>query len=329
MSKVRWGVLSTADIGLKKVIPAMQQAANLEVVAICSRNQAKAEQAAQELGIPKALGSYEALLGDPDIDAVYIPLPNHMHVPWSKEALRAGKHVLCEKPIALTTAEAQELVDEAAKHPSLKIMEAFMYRHHPQWIEAKKLVDSGGVGDPWTIQSFFSYFNREAHNIRNKPEAGGGAMMDIGCYNISLSRFLFNAEPDKVLGVVDRDPDFGTDRMFTGIMTFGNRTSSFTCATQLEGYQRVNVLGPGGKVEIMIPFNAPPDEPCIVHHQQGDEITVYEHPVCDQYTVQGELMSQAILDDTPVPTPLADGVANMRVLEALMRSADKGGWVAL
>ncbi len=329
MRKVRWGVLSTADIGLTKVIPAMLTAGRVQVEAIASRSLEGAREAAANLGIPKAYGSYEALLADPEIDAVYIPLPNHLHVPWSVKALRAGKHVLCEKPIGLSSLEAEELLAEAAAHPHLKIMEAFMYRQHPQWVEAARLARNGALGEVRTIQSFFSYFNVDGSNIRNKAEIGGGAMMDIGCYCISLSRFLFEAEPRRVCGIVDNDPVFGVDRMFTGMMDFGGRTSQFTCSTQLAPYQRVNVLGTEGRIEIMIPFNAPPHEPCVMLRQTGEDVQTLTFDVCDQYAVQADLLSKAILEDGPVPTPLRDALANMRVHEAFMRSAETGGWASL
>lgn len=324
MSKVRWGVLSTALIATEKVIPAMQQGACSRIEAIASRSEQKARIAAARLGIAKAYGSYEALLADPEIDAVYNPLPNHLHVEWSIKALAAGKHVLCEKPIGLTSAEGERLLAAASEHPRLKIMEAFMYRHHPQWQRAKQLVDSGGIGELRTIQSFFSYFNRDPENIRNQAASGGGSLMDIGCYSISLSRFLFQAEPERVFGVIEYDPQFQTDRLATGILDFGDLgTSSFTCSTQLVPYQRVNIFGTEGRVEIEIPFNAPPDQPCRMWHQRGEEIEEIIFDICDQYTIQGDLLSRAILDDTPVPTPLADAVANMRVIEALIASAKK------
>ena len=262
MEKLRFGIISTAKIGTQKVIPAMQQGDRTAVVAIASRNLASAEAAANQLGIDRAYGSYEELLADPNVDAIYNPLPNHLHVPWSIKALEAGKHVLCEKPIGLTAAEGQQLVDAAASYPQLKVMEAFMYRHHPQWQRAKSIVDGGGLGELRTIQSFFSYFNKDSQNIRNQKEIGGGALMDIGCYNISLSRFLFAAEPTRVLGLIERDPDFGTDRISSGILEFPNGTSTFTCSTQMCPYQRIHAFGTTGRVEIEIPFNAPPDSPC-------------------------------------------------------------------
>ncbi len=325
--KIRWGVLSTANIGMKKVLPAMQAGKYCDITAIASRNLDKARAAAEKLGIPKAYGSYEELLADSEIDAVYIPLPNHLHMPWSIKALDAGKHVLCEKPIGLTSAEAQELVDAASSHPDLKVMEAFMYRHHPQWQLARRLVTNGKIGELRTIQSFFSYYNADPDNIRNNPAIGGGALMDIGCYEISLSRFIFGAEPRRVFGIIERDPQFQTDRLTSGILDFGNGTSTFTCSMQLTPYQRVNIFGTEGRIEIAIPFNAPPDKPSKMWHQRGDEVEEIVLDICDQYTIQGDLFSRAILNDTDVPTPLSDAVANMKVIEAVVRSAERGCWV--
>jgi predicted dehydrogenase len=327
MRKVRWGVLSTAKIGTEQVIPAMQLGKHCKIAAIASRSLEKAQAAARQLGIPKAYGSYEELLADPDIDAVYNPLPNHLHVPWSIRALNAGKHVLCEKPIGLTAAEAQQLLDTVRRRPQLKVMEAFMYRHHPQWQRARQLVVEGKIGDLRTIQSFFSYYNVDPGNIRNIAETGGGGLMDIGCYSISLSRFIFGTEPQRVCGIMEYDPQFKTDRLTSGILDFGLGTSTFTCSTQSAPYQRVNIFGTEGRVEIEIPFNAPPDQPCKMWHQYGTEVDEIVLDVCNQYTIQGDLFSQAVLNDAEVPTPLEDAVANMRVIEALIRSAKSGTWV--
>jgi len=327
MNKVRWGVLSTAKIGITTVIPAMQLGEYCDIVAIASRKLQKAQAAARQLGIPKAYGSYEELLAAPDIDAVYIPLPNHLHVPWSIKALNAGKHVLCEKPLGLNVAQAEELLAAAKKHPQLKVMEAFMYRHHPQWQSARQLVVEGRIGKLRTIHSFFSYYNADPRNIRNTAEVGGGGLMDIGCYCVSLSRFLFGSEPQRVCGTMGYDPRFKTDRLTSGILDFSNGTATFTCSTQLSPYQRVNIFGTEGRVEIEIPFNAPPDRPCKMWHQRGAEIEEIALEVCNQYTIQGDLFSQAVLHDTEVPTPLEDAVANMRVIEALIGSAKSGIWV--
>ena len=326
-NRIRWGILSTAKIGTVQVIPAMQQGEHCEISAIASRTLDQAEQTAAELGIPRAYGSYEELLADPDIDAIYNPLPNHRHVPWSIKAIEAGKHVLCEKPIGLSSSEGQQLVDCAAAHPELKVMEAFMYRHHPQWQLARKLVTDGTIGELRTIQSFFSYFNDDPQNIRNQSEIGGGGLMDIGCYPISLSRFIFGEEPQRVSGIVEYDSELGTDRLASATLDFGRGTSTFTCSTQLNPYQRVHIHGTQGRVEIEIPFNAPIDRPCRVWHQTGADIAEVKLDLCNQYSIQGDLFSLAILNNTAVPTPLTDAVANMKVIEAIVESNRSGAWV--
>jgi predicted dehydrogenase len=237
--------------------------------------------------------------------------------------LEKGKHVLCEKPIGLNIAEAEKLLEAAKKQPKLKIMEAFMYRHHPQWQRARQIVVEGGIGELRTIQSFFSYYNTDPSNIRNKADMGGGGLMDIGCYCISMSRFIFGTEPARVYGIIEYDPQFGVDCLVSGVMDFGPGTSTFTCGTQLDPYQRVNIVGTEGRVEIEIPFNAPPDEPCRMWHQRKSEIEEIMLEVCDQYTIQADAFSKAVLDDTEVPTPLEDAVANMRVIEALKSGATR------
>jgi predicted dehydrogenase len=249
-----------------------------------------------------------------------------MHVPWTIKALAAGKHVLCEKPIALTAAEANELLQKVKKYPHLKVMEAFMYRHHPQWLQAIDLINDGGIGTVKTVHSFFSYYNDDPENIRNMADIGGGGLMDIGCYCISLARLIFNAEPQRVIGKIEFDPEFKTDRLCSGILDFGQGTSTFTCSTQLVPYQRVNIFGTKGRIEIEIPFNAPPDQPCRMLHQYQDKIEEIELEICNQYTIQGDLFSLAVLNDKKVPTPLEDAVANMKVLEAIVQSADRESW---
>jgi predicted dehydrogenase len=328
MEKVRWGVLGTARIGTAKVIPAMQRGKACQVDAIASRDLVRAQSAAAALHIPRVHGSYEDLLADPEIDAVYNPLPNHLHVPWSIKALQAGKHVLCEKPIGLSSAEAQTLVDEAKRRPRLKVMEGFMYRFHPQWRLANQLVGEGKIGELRTIHSFFSYSNLDPNNIRNMAELGGGGLMDIGCYNISLSRFVFGREPQRVCGIVEFDPKFKTDRLASAILDFGIGTSTFTCSTQLAPYQRVNIFGTEGRIEIEIPFNTPSDRVTKLWHQRGARIEEIVLDPCDQYTLQGDAFSLTILNDTPVSTPIEDAAANMRAIEAILVSAKSGRWIS-
>jgi predicted dehydrogenase len=330
MSKIRWGVLSTAKIGREKVIPATQRSKFGAVTAIASRDLSRAKATAAELSIEKAYGSYQELLSDRNIDAVYIPLPNHLHVPWSQRALKAGKHVLCEKPIGLSVAEAEKLAGAAAAHPKLKIMEAFMYRFHPQWLTARRLVREGHIGKLRTVHTFFSYFNDDPANIRNQRDIGGGALMDIGCYPISLSRFIFDAEPERVLGQIERDPNTQVDRLTSGVLEFFQGTSTFTCATQLVPYQRVNIYGTTGRIEIEIPFNAPSDVPCRLWVQTtnktGTKVEEIRMEVCDQYMLQADAFATAIMEDTTVPTPLADAVSNMVVIERVVSSAKNNAW---
>lgn len=329
MKKIRWGILSTARIGTGKVIPAIQAGEFCEVTAIASRNKEQAEAAAAKLNIPVAHGSYEALLNDPNIDAIYIPLPNHLHVEWSIKALQAGKHVLCEKPIGLSVAEAEKLLVASKQYPQLKIMEAFVYRFNPQWILAKKMVDEEKIGKLETIQSFFSFTTLDPADIRNQKEMGGGGIMDIGCYCISLSRFLFEREPIGIFGKATFDAAWGVDRIASGIMDFGTGTSTFTCSTQLIPYQRVNIIGLQGRIEIEIPFNAPPDKPnrMWLHTIDGAEEILF--PVADQYTFEADNFAKAILNNEPVPTPLEDAVNNMKVIEAFFKSAKEEKFVAM
>ncbi len=327
MHRVRWGVLSTARIGVERVIPAMQAGEHCEVVAIASRSLEKARGAAQRLGIPTAYGSYEALLADPDVEAVYNPLPNHLHVPWSIRALEAGKHVLCEKPLAVSAEDAQRLLDVARGHPHLKVMEAFMYRHHPQWQRARQLVAEGQIGEVRTIQSFFSFTLKDPGDIRNVRAFGGGALLDVGCYCISQSRFIFGAEPQRVLGLVERDPESGVDRLTSGILDFGVGSATFTCSIRAASHQRVNIVGTEGRIELEEPFSAPTDRPIRIWLHRGAKVEEIGFDVCDHYRIECDLFAQAVLNDAAVPTPLEDGVANMRVIDAIFRSADEGTWV--
>ncbi len=329
MKKVRWGIISTAKIGMEHVTPAMQRGDYSEVTAIASRQLAAAQEAAKTLGIPKAYGSYEAMLADPDIDAVYNPLPNHLHVPLSIQALEAGKHVLCEKPIAMDTAEAKTLLAAAKKYPHLKVMEAFMYRHHPQWQTAKRLVEAGKIGELRTINTLFAYYNVDPTNVRNMAGIGGGGLMDIGCYASSVPRFIFGEAPTRLVGLVEFAPAFQIDRLASAILDFGRGTATFTVSTQLIPYQRVNIFGTTGRIEVEIPFNAPNDRPCKLWLQQGRDIEEFTFDIVDHYTLQGDLFSQAILNDTPVFTPLEDAVANMKVIDAVFASPKSGGWVSL
>jgi predicted dehydrogenase len=331
-NKLRWGVLGTARIATKKVIPAMQRGAWSTVDAIASRDAGRAEAAARELGIPKYFGSYEGLLADPDLDAVYIPLPNHMHVEWTSRAAAAGKHVLCEKPIALTAADAGHLL-AVRDRAGVLIQEAVMVRTHPQWLHARDLARSGRIGEVRSIVGYFSFFNDDPANIRNIKSYGGGGILDIGCYLVNTARMIFEGEPRRVCALAEENPATGVDWMASMILDFDGRHAAGTCSTQLAHGQRITIAGTIGRIEIEIPFNAPPDRPCRIFVEDAppgavpDRLTI-EFETCDQYTIQGDLFSRAVLDRTSAPYPLEDSLANMRVIDALFRSGRSGGWEA-
>ena len=330
MQTIRWGVLGVANIAVKKVIPGMKNCTRSKVVAIASRDLARARSAADQLGIERAYGTYEDLLADKQVDAIYNPLPNHLHVPWSVKSAEAGKHVLCEKPIALSVEETKQLI-AVRDRTKVKIGEAFMVRTHPEWLRARELVQTGAVGELRSIVSVFSYFNRDPANIRNVPEYGGGAVMDIGCYPITMSRFLFGREPSRVAAVVDCDPEMQTDRLSSALLDFAPGQALFTCATQLVPYQRMQIFGTKARIELEIPYNIPPDHPSKIFTDDGSKLAdesarVEEFPTLDQYALQADAFSKAIEENTEVPVPLEDALANMRVIEAVLRSGKSGNW---
>jgi predicted dehydrogenase len=330
MEKIKWGILSTARIGLKQVIPALQRGDCSEVVAIGSRSRDRAEVAAASLGIGKAYGSYEELLADPDVDAIYNPLPNNMHLEWSVKAMEAGKHLLCEKPLGLSVAEVEEMIRVRDLY-GVKAGEAFMVKSNPQWIETRERVRRGEVGELRLVQGTFSYYNVDPSNIRNIPELGGGGIWDIGCYCVTMSRYLFDQEPVRLVATLEIDPEMKTDRLGSVIMEFTGGQALFAVSTQLVPYQRVHVLGTDGHLEVKIPFNAPNDRPCSVAQDRGsillDEITIHEYPVTDQYTLMGDAFSKAVMEDGEVPVPLEDALSNTKVLTAIFDSAKRGQWV--
>lgn len=331
--KIRWGVLSTANIGVKKVIPGMQAGQFCSVTAIASRDVARARTAAAKLGIEKAYGSYEELLADPEIDAVYIPLPNPLHVPWSAKAAEAGKHVLCEKPLSMNVAEARTLLAVRAR-TGVKMGEAFMIRSFTQWLRLGELIRAGRIGELRSVMAHFSYFNVDASNIRNQVEAGGGALYDIGCYCIQAARCGFGNQPTRVAGLIDRDPKWHTDRLTSALLDFPGGHAVFTCSTQEVPYQRAQFVGTKGRIELEIPFNAFKDRPArMLIDETGDligsGIVTEEFPIADQYTMQGDAFSKAILENTEVPVPLEDAIQNMAVIDAIFRSAETGGWASV
>lgn len=328
--KIRWGILGAANIAVKKVIPAMRLGKYTEIMAIASRNSDKARRIAGDFNIPKFYGTYEELLADAEIEAVYNPLPNNLHVEWTIKAAEAGKHVLCEKPIALTANEAKKLI-EARDRTGVKIQEAFMVRSHPQWLAVRDLIENNRIGKLQAIHGFFSYFNADAANIRNKPETGGGALMDIGCYCINLSRFVLGEEPRSVAALVERDPDFGTDKLTTAILDFSSCHAAFTCGTQLVPFQRMQFFGARGRIEVEIPFNIPPDKATRIFVDDGSDlfganIETIEIAAADQYTIQGDLFSGVIMNDSKPVISLEDSVKNMAVIDAIFSAAESGKW---
>ena len=332
MKKVVWGVLSTARIGREKVIPAMQAASLCEMHAIASRSLARAQHTAGALGIPVAYGSYEELFADPAIEAIYNPLPNDQHVALTLQAARAGKHVLCEKPLALDADQAAQLREVATR---VHIMEAFMVRFHPQWAHVRERVRCGDLGAVRSIQTWFSYFNKQADNIRNHVDQGGGALYDIGCYAVVTARYLFECEPQRVIALVDRDPQFGTDRTISALLDFGSgRRLVFTASTQSVPYQRVQVIGERKRIEVRIPFNATPGKGMEVLTDDGSAldgsgIRSETMAACDQYGLQGDAFARAIRTQTPLAWGVDDAVANMRVIDALFASEKSGAWVGV
>lgn len=332
MPAVRWGVLGVAGIAVNKVIPAMQRAAGCEVAAIASRDLSRAQRAARDLGVPVAYGSYQALIDDPTIDAIYNPLPNHLHRAWTIAAAERGKHVLCEKPIGMNAREAEDML-VVRDRTGVRIQEAFMVRTHPQWVKTMEICQSGGIGMLRSYVGVFSYYNDDAGNIRNIADAGGGALMDIGCYLLTTSRMVFGEEPSRVMGIVERDATAGVDTLTSMILDFPSGQAIGTCGTRMVPYQRVQVIGTTGRVEIEIPFNAPNDRPCRIWIDRSGDLTgsgieTIEFPVCDQFTIQAERFAVAVRDGGDVIYPLELSVRNMQLIDALFRSAASGRWEA-
>lgn len=328
---IKWGVLGCAGIAAKAVIPAIQSSRLGRVAAIASRDAEKASAMATRFGIEKSYGTYEDLLSDPDIDAIYNPLPNHLHVPMTIRALEQGKPVLCEKPIALNAAQAKELAD-AQKAANLPVAEAFMVRHHPQWKKARAMIAEGRLGDVRAIQTIFAYYLDDPKNVRNQADIGGGGLFDVGCYAVNTARFLFGAEPLRAIALIDRDPIFGTDRLTSGLLAFPEgKQLAFTCSTQLSLAQKVTVIGTRGRLEITIPFNAPADQQTMLIFDDGRDLSgggreeIVIGPV-DQYREQVDAFAEAVLSGTPLETGLDDAIANMKAIDALFRSANSGRW---
>jgi predicted dehydrogenase len=330
IQRVKWGVLGVANIAVRKVIPAMQVGQWSEVTAIASRDLSKAQAAAQQLHIPRAYGSYEELLADTEIEAIYNPLPNNLHVEWTIKALEAGKHVLCEKPIGMNVGEAKQLLQTRDK-TGLKIEEAFMVLTNPQWVAVLDMIEAGKMGEVHSVTGHFSYNNHDLSNIRNIRETGGGGLMDIGCYLIFFSRLVFGAEPKRVVSLIEEHTETKTDILTSALLEFPSGHASFTCGTRMTPYQRVQIVGTGGRIEVQVPVNAPTDLPCKVLVDDGTDlmgsaIQTLEFEPCDQYTIQGDLFSQAIRENKEPILPLEESIKNLAVVEAVFKSAKTGRW---
>jgi predicted dehydrogenase len=329
--KVRWGILGVAGIAIRRVIPAMRACQECEIAAMASRDLAKATNAARQCGIPRAYGSYEELLDDPEIDVIYNPLPNHLHVPWSIRAAEAGKHVLCEKPIGLNAAEARQLID-ARDRARVKIGEAFMVRTHPRWLRVREIIREGRLGELRVVTGWIGYFNRDPRDLRNILEYGGGALLDIGCYPVTLARFVFEQEPERVSALIERDPHMRTDRMTSAMLEFPSGRATFTCSTQIGYSQRMIFFGTKGRIEIDRPVNPRLDEPTTIliddnpADPTGGGLRTENIAPCNQFTIQADLFSKAVRDGGEVPVPLEDSVKNMAVIDALFRAAESGLW---
>ena len=328
-SPLNWGILGAARIATSQVIPALQHGARHGILAIASRDAARAAAAAKALAIPRSYGSYEALLADPEVEAIYNPLPNHLHVPWSIKSMEAGKHVLCEKPIAMNAAEARTLLD-ARQRTGRHVCEAFMVRSHPQWIRARELLTAGRIGTLSLITGHFSYNRRDPNDVRSRVDFGGGVLLDIGCYPITLARWLFDAEPLRASSFIDRDPDMGIDRVTSGIVEFsGGRQLAFTCAGQMVLHQVMQLYGSKGRIQLEIPFNAPHDRAVKMFVDDGRDlvgggIETIEFPAVNQFRLQADRFADAVQGKGEVPVRLEDSIANMEVIDALFRSAESG-----
>ena len=325
MKPVVWGVLSVSAHYRERVHTYVVKSPLVDMRAVASRVRDRADAFAREFGIPRSYGSYEQLLADREVEAVYIPLPNHLHAEWVKKCADAGKHVLCEKPFAMNAREAEEAISYAEKK-GVRVMEAFMYRFHPQWQRAREIVKAGELGRVHSIHTIFAYMLTDPTNIRNILSAGGGAIMDIGCYAVSTSRFLLGREPERVVSLVNRDAIFKTDILSSGVLDFGAAQSVFTVGTQTYSWQKVDVIGSGGEMRVHVPFNAYPDTPL----QVSVSTAVGEREVrtenADQYQRMFEGFSRAVRGEIPVPTPPQDAINNMKVLDALFRSEKSGTW---
>lgn len=326
MEKLRLGVLGCSNHYALRIGTPLKASALVVPYGVASRDPEKAKRYAETWGFEVSYGSYEALLADPKVDFVYIPLPNHLHVEYIKKAADAGKPILCEKPMGLCAREAAEAAEYCLRK-GVPLMEAFMYRFHPQWKRAAEIVKCGELGKVMSTNGFFSYNNTNPQDIRNIAAAGGGGLLDIGCYTVSSARLLMGGEPERVICSLIRDPVYRTDILASGLLDFGGgRVSAFTIGTQLYPYQRVTALGTEGTLSVEVPFNMYGDYPGHVRVVTGIGERLIETEITDQYLAEFDAFAETVIKKTGVPTPVSDAIANMAVLDALAASADSGAW---
>ncbi|MCP1198930.1 Gfo/Idh/MocA family protein [Notoacmeibacter sp. MSK16QG-6] len=326
---LRWGVLSTAKIGREHVIPAICAADDNVLSAVASRDAEAARTLADRFGAPHAFSSYEALLDSDQVDAVYIPLPTAMHVEWAEKSARAGKHVLCEKPIALKASEIDRLI-ATRDETGVLISEAFMVTYHPQWHKVRELIEGGAIGTLRQVDAAFTYFNRDAGNMRNVPELGGGVIPDIAVYPTVTTRFATGKEPQRISATVDFDPGFGTDRYASVRADYGSFEQSFYISTQMAQRQTIAFHGDKGFIELTAPWNSNlyEGDEVRLHNQDHRKTDIFRYTGIDQYRLEIEAFGKAIETGEREPIfSLEDSVKNQRVIDAIYRAGEEGGWV--
>lgn len=324
----RFGILSTANIGINHVIPAIQATDNCVVSAIASRDVKKARKIASRFGAPLSFGSYDELLACDEVDGVYIPLPTSQHVEWSLKAAAAGKHVLCEKPVALKSADIKSLILARDKH-SVQVSEAFMVTYHPQWLKVRQLLSRGAIGNLRQVQASFAYFNVDAKNMRNMVELGGGVIPDIAVYPIVATRFATSVKPEKLCATVEFDPKFKTDRYANVQAKFDTFDLNFYVSTQMGLRQSIVFHGDKGFIELTAPFNSNiyEGDEVRLHNSDHSESRVYRYTGIDQYQLQVEAFARAATGRKQELFSLEDSYSNQRVIDAIYQSAECADWV--
>lgn len=320
--KINWGILGAAAIAKDQLMPAIKQSTNSNLMALASREIEKAKIIAEANNIPKCYGSYDELLNDPQIDAVYIPLPNHLHMEYTIKAIQKGKHVLVEKPICLKSNDVEEIIKVMNDFPQVKVMEAFMYKLHPQWIKVKELITDGAIGKLKFIQSSFSFFDDNPKSIVNTKEYGGGSLYDIGCYPVSVSRFLFDDQPKLICANMEIDPNLGIEVTTNCILEFENGRSQFFSSIRMKDNQNVKIFGTEGIIELVLPFNPLPNKQAEIILIKNETKEIIKVDSCNQYEIEVSLFSKSIIENTEPPVSIYDSLNNMLVIDKIFESAN-------